>query len=209
MLIIDGPDMAGKTTLAHALLKRLWENPKKYGNYAAVYEHFSALPPSWQYPKSYLPFIKRYSVMDRFHLSELAYGRVTRADTMLTNQAVRFLEGQLACVGSMTVLITLSDDFLKKQWEAKASRGEMFTLDQVLRVNQMYKCLGDYNPEARVDMAFTVESEADYVTNDEGAMSAILREWTSRLGFLMCVYGDHYQCARVPVNEVETLHATP
>jgi thymidylate kinase len=203
MLIIEGPDLCGKTTLCNALLKRLWENPKKYGNYPAVYEHFSRLPPSWRYPKSYLPFIKRYSVMDRFHLSELCYGRVTRGGTHLTANCVRFLDAQLALVGSYTVLITTSDDFLKAHW----GRDEMFTLDQVLAVNKMYKSLAEYNPEAHVDISFTVESEDDFVAKDEDAMDKILLAWTGRLGYLMAVYGDVIQYAANPVNEIEVLRA--
>ena len=180
MLIIDAPDLAGKTTLCHALLKRLWEQPKRYGPWPAIYGHFSALPPAWHYPKSYFPYITRYTVMDRFHISELCYGPVTRGRSMLEHGGVRWLENQLGLVGTVTVMITLKEDFLREQW-AKKNREEMFKLEQVLAVNKRYQQLGDYYPEARVDFNFELESEADYLSSNEAVMDQILSAWSQRL----------------------------
>lgn len=159
-----------------------------------MYEHFSALPKTWHYPKSYMPHIKRYSVMDRFHISELCYGRAIRGGTNLTKQGVRWVEAHLAIVGSVSVVITLSDAFLKSQWEkhvVQGSRQEMFTLDQVLAVNQQYRTLQDYNPEAIVDFRYELECEEDYLGGHDDIQDQILMEWADRLTGCMLYSGDH------------------
>jgi len=68
MLILEGADQLGKTTLANKLLKELHKR-----GYPYVYRHFTRLPDCWKYPMSYLAHVSEPVVQDRFHMSEIVY----------------------------------------------------------------------------------------------------------------------------------------
>lgn len=193
MIILEGPDLCGKTTLARALLKRLHseEGYRKFGPYPAIYEHFDAPPTSWCFPKSYFPHIKRYSIHDRFHISELCYGVITRGASRLEPRGVRIVDALLALVGSLTVVITLKDAFLVQQWESK-SRDEMFTLEQVRAVNEAYSKLPETHPELRIDMLFQVDGPGEFVAESPDTIDSILHEWSCRQAYIHSLTGSFY-----------------
>ncbi len=116
MLIIEGPDLVGKTTLAQKFIKTWNENPRKYGAVPVIYNHFSALPERWHHFKSYLPHVTKYVVQDRFHLSEAAYGPVCRGKQLIESRGQSLLEAYLRLVGSVTVQVTATEEILKKLW---------------------------------------------------------------------------------------------
>lgn len=78
MLIVEGPDCVGKTTLCHRLLSALNAQP---GTSRWRYQHFGSLPKDFTTLLDYSDAMAPYVVSDRFHLSEaiysVAYGRPT------------------------------------------------------------------------------------------------------------------------------------
>lgn len=103
MLIIEGADRVGKTTLCHKLIERLAPT----GPW--MYRHFGPLPESWMHPWDYFPHMSRYVVQDRFHLSEWVYRRAEgQANPDLTSEKYRLIDAQLRLLGSVTVVITAS-----------------------------------------------------------------------------------------------------
>lgn len=75
LIIIEGPDKTGKTTLAKAIATRLGFD----------YKHFSA--PKGSPADEYIDFLlslKRDTVCDRFHLGELVYGPMLRGKVGIT-----------------------------------------------------------------------------------------------------------------------------
>lgn len=133
MLIIEGPDLVGKTTLAHKIVKQM----QALHDRPTVYQHFSRLPKSWDHYRHYIPYITPRTVMDRFIISELVYGKVCRNTQSIDAETLRLLEARLAMVGSMTIVITSTPDFLARQWRDR-KREEMYELEHVIAVNEEY-----------------------------------------------------------------------
>lgn len=75
LIVIEGPDKTGKTTLAKAIAKKL----------GYEYVHFSA--PKGSPADEYIDFLlklKKPTVCDRFHLGELVYGPMFRGKAGIT-----------------------------------------------------------------------------------------------------------------------------
>lgn len=75
LIVIEGPDKTGKTTLAKAIAEQL----------GYEYKHFSA--PKGSPADEYIDFLlklKRPTVCDRFHLGELVYGPMFRGKAGIT-----------------------------------------------------------------------------------------------------------------------------
>jgi len=74
MIIIEGTDKAGKTTLL-TNLRRFF--PRKVQQELQII-HFGLLPDNWDYGNDYLQYIRPNVILDRFIDSERAYGPVYR-----------------------------------------------------------------------------------------------------------------------------------
>lgn len=133
MLIIEGTDMVGKTTLCKALVKKM-----NGMGFPHVYRWFSKLPDCWDYYHDYLPNIAEHVVQDRFHMSEVAYRLARHEMPRLDAETYRLIDAKIRLVGGFTVVITAPDSFLKGQWEKLAER-EMHTLDQIIEVNHFFQ----------------------------------------------------------------------
>ena len=76
MIIIEGTDKAGKTTLI-TNLRRFF--PRKVQQELQVI-HFGLLPDNWDYYNDYMQYIRSNVILDRFIDSERAYGPVYRTN---------------------------------------------------------------------------------------------------------------------------------
>lgn len=136
MLIVEGPDLVGKTTFCRALVKRADER----GRFPAIYHHLSRLPSTWHPDRDYEPLMSPFVVQDRFHLSEIVYGHVTRGESFLSPGSASHLDEVNARMGGLTLVFFAPDKDLVRQQYAK--RGdEMFGLEAILAVNDMYRLL--------------------------------------------------------------------
>lgn len=107
MLIIEGADRVGKTTLCHKLVEAL----APAGPW--MYRHFGPLPESWYHPWDYFPHMSRHVVQDRFHLSEWVYRRAEgQTNPNLTFEKYRLVDAQLRLLGGVTVVITASQKII-------------------------------------------------------------------------------------------------
>ncbi len=159
MLILEGPDLTGKTTLCYLLVWKLNLLAVESKTMPFVYRHFTRLPDgAWDYYWDYLPHICRGIVQDRFHVSEMVYGPVHKGVSRVTIEIARLLQGHLNLVGGMTVLITADDELIEQQYKDKGSRQEMYQLGQILEVNQRYKGLAIEKPEL-FDLQINVSAE--------------------------------------------------
>lgn len=195
MLIIEGPDLVGKTTLAKKMLNLLNSAAKM----PHIYAHFSKLPDGWDYFWNYLERASRNIVQDRFHFSEIVYSFVCRyhkGQSPLTPERYRVVDGILRQLGSMTVVITADDDWLKKQLDDKHRRGEMFSEEQILKVNQTFKYLvnkdgnaydesyawlNDYSPDW--DFVYEVNDDT-YAADSADFCAKVLEAYLNRLDLL-------------------------
>lgn len=130
--ILEGPDGAGKTTLA----KRLCDDPSLG---AFHYHHFGpppATPPNAAVPSSFLQYLgamqaiwrdrnspfQRHEIFDRFVYGELIYGPVFRNDRSLTPWMVRMIERVLLSMETTLVIALPLWDRVYENWSSR--RGE-------------------------------------------------------------------------------------
>lgn len=186
MLIVEGPDMIGKTTLCEALIKRL-----NALGYPLIPQHFGLLPKGWNYYADYLPFMNARTVMDRFILSEVVYGNVLRGSTQLDPETYRMLDAQLRLQGSVTVVIYATDEWLSKQIVDKyAQRDEKFSPAQIMQVNRGFANLvnsevTEHNPWVQgyacdVDFTYEVNATNNFPSSDMNLRDSIVNLYMRR-----------------------------
>lgn len=150
MLIIEGPDCAGKTTLAKKFVNLL-------GRYLPyIYQHLSRLPKGWSLHE-YFDLIYLCRVQDRFHISEPLYAQM-RGDTSLFQFGDAFqkaIEARLASVGALTVILLPSDSCIKNLWKPD----QMYTLDQTLHIAALYREYAWNKANLQTTMVYAFNSE--------------------------------------------------
>lgn len=169
MLIIEGPDLVGKTTLALALQKELANR-----RYCHIYSHFTRLPATFDQYWDYLPHIRADVVQDRFHMSRQAYGRQFHEQKLMSSEELRLIDSKLRQVGAMTVVcVSTSDTFLEQQY-LKKDRDEMYKLDGILGVNAKYRNIIDTR---EMDFDIVVDASKNWPTS---YLNAILHLYLCR-----------------------------
>ena len=134
MIIIEGSDLVGKTTLAKAIIEHGNRNvPGSRLNYG----HLGLLPKGWSI-SDYLRMIRPWVVQDRWMLSEVVYGAVTRGETFLSEEDQLFLLDRAYAVGALHVVVTCDETLLRERYAINARR-EIFTEAQVVAVNVAFE----------------------------------------------------------------------
>jgi len=179
MLILEGPDLIGKTTLAQRLLKDTRLTSSGY-----VYGHLGLLPDGWELTQ-YLNLAQTWLVQDRFHLSEIVYRAMDGGETLFTPELFRLLEGALRLYGAFTVVITAEEDVLHNRWGQRPE--ELISLTQIKRLNRLYLDVmtdgGEMGPwRADVDLHVHLTSEHPYVTEQQ--VNFILERYRLRMAAL-------------------------
>lgn len=179
MLIVEGPDMVGKTTLCKALMERLNRGENEYRRWS--YGHLGLLPPGWDYFWSYVPLANRWVVQDRFFLSEIVYGTVTRGYTHIDPETSRLLEAKLTLVGAYTAVITADEAVLRSQWESHKHREE-FSLEKVLEVNAAYQDVERKFPKHRIepDVSYHIKLGDLWPSMNRQLCDVIVNEYVAR-----------------------------
>lgn len=141
MLVIEGSDLVGKSTLAkkicnfgggyiHRLARTMGLDVPII---PTVYRKLGLLPGNWNYFSDYVNMMSHGVVQDRFFLSETVYGPLIRGMTPLTSTMVSRLYEHLEMVGGLTLFITASDNVLETLFR---ERGDDFcSLEQVKKAN--------------------------------------------------------------------------
>lgn len=120
VIVIDGPDGSGKTTLA-----------KKLADITGyTYAHFSYPTSDWerkQMVDKYKEMIKRSCVIfDRSWYSEMVYGPIMRGESCVSRVDMQDLELLLAKYGGIIIYCTDHPEVL---WQRATSRGEDYIKD--------------------------------------------------------------------------------
>jgi thymidylate kinase len=176
MLIVEGSDLVGKTTLCEELLRRL--DAKKFPH---IMSHFGRLPDGWDYYWSYLPRISRYIVQDRFHMSEIVYRNARQEPSLLMPEVYRLLDAAVRKVGALTVVVTASEDVLLGQIE---TREEEHSPEQIMRANANFLQIVSephwfgYTPDW--DIHYHVDATSGFPSGDESLIDKILDAYCRR-----------------------------
>ena len=148
MLIIEGSDLTGKTTLAKRLVEEL-----KHEGY--IYRHLSRLPDGFDRYWGYRDLACLRIVQDRFHMSEPVYARVRGDDTCLTPETYRLVDGMLRGMGALTVVLACQDDgLIENRWR----EGEMYRISEVKYANDQYMAVvsGQFAPYSQMDYDYVI-----------------------------------------------------
>ena len=134
MIIVEGTDLVGKTTVANQLVLRAAGTLN--------YKHYSRLPDDWDYYYDYLNDIHCRSVLDRFHMSEIAYAyaRGEKPDVRQNPWWYNAIDRQCIAAGGMTVIITADEDLIRSRW----GREEMYDIETVLRANEAFMKIANF-----------------------------------------------------------------
>jgi thymidylate kinase len=102
MIIFEGADGAGKSTLARIVARRLLDTER-----LKRFECYGLLPTWWDYCHHYMVSCQRFAVLDRFIVSEFVYGRLWRGgpNVKLTQKNVGDVADRMDAARSLTVYV--------------------------------------------------------------------------------------------------------
>jgi thymidylate kinase len=167
MLIIEGSDGAGKTTLCRKLLQHLPGH---------IYAHFSRLPPEFDYYWGYAERMSCQIVQDRFHLSEIVYSRAREQVSILSPEMYLVVDAKLRLLGAYTLLVLADDDLIRSRWD----QTQMYDSITTVSANRIFRNLPHEFPEYRIDIdhVFHCTEKVPYV--DDFTIHRILEEYLNR-----------------------------
>jgi len=165
MLIIDGPDNIGKTTLANRITKIANEKSSykredwPFEDIEFKYRHMTRPPEGWYYFHGYknLALGSHYIVQDRFHLGTLAYDETPK----YTSEQLRIIESWVYRTGSLIVVLTPNNyrNYEARLRSSEYGRKEMFDVERILRAATLYEEIstGEFASEHRFEITPTVD----------------------------------------------------
>lgn len=141
MIILEGADCTGKTTLAQMLAEKV--SAMRGGNaegrdWRVFYRHMSRPAPDFDHVGGYLDVSAR--VQDRYHLGAIVYGAIIGGGSFPTAARMRVVQRYLRWQGCMTVIMHADRDALKKRLVA-STKAEMYSVDDILDANDAYRAL--------------------------------------------------------------------
>ncbi len=190
MLIIEGSDLVGKTTL----IKELCAEATKRG-FPMIPQHFGLLDDSWDFYGDYLPYINKRTVMDRFILSEIVYGEMLREGSRITPRIHQHLNRyRISGPGpgydlhtSMTVIIAAEPNFFKKHVRHQFEyRNEVFKEEQICKVNDAFLEIIDTNRlgqfRIEYDVAREIKTDRAFPSSDPDFVSETIETYLKLQG---------------------------
>lgn len=136
MLVIEGADNTGKTTLAHKLCELLPDHE---------YRHLGRPPDNFDFVWDYVALAAPNHIHDRLHLGEIGYAFAGVNGARCSNYEFMYLNHWLSLIPTMTILITADDELLANRHNKILQNGkkdELYTADKVVMANQAYRQLG-------------------------------------------------------------------
>lgn len=144
MLILDGADCVGKTTLQRAILEQI-----NLQGIPSMGFHLSRPPVGFDIGLQYVMYASHLSVWDRFHISQLAYRELDEHPFDATPFQWETLDATLRSrFGAFNVIVVADNAIVSNRFN-RAGKEEMYPLDHVLQVNSRFQQLAD---NGRIDV---------------------------------------------------------
>jgi hypothetical protein len=162
MVILEGSDCVGKTTLANMLLEQDY-----FQSIGARYGHLSRLPDDHDRLLDYKELIDPLLIQDRFHMSEIAYcaGRQELFENVkLTPHMYELIDAWLRLVGAVTVVILAPPSLITERHAANRER-EMYDVQVSLIANGAFTSM--VNGKSPYDVDFDMVIDAGLMAMDE------------------------------------------
>lgn len=136
IIVIEGADGTGKTTLAGVLEKRGFEyrhqGPPLNG--VNLFQH---------YADELLSCRGKKVVMDRLHVGELIYGPVMRGKSLITVEELRLLNRLLFGLGGKVIFCDTDDAVIERNWLRRRGQEYLDDADKLYEVMFQYRRLFD------------------------------------------------------------------
>ena len=177
MLIIEGSDCLGKTTVAKKIVNKMMEK-----GYPTIYSHMGR--PNEQLFDFFLDYkkmINPYAVQDRFHLGGLAYHH-----NKITPQKLQIINSWIRSVGGMIVVLYAEDEQWYKQRLENDERGNLLPIVKMLDGNAFFRNFstsGGMDSEYSFNISPTIGGRVDscYVNYvDDYDIDKLINEWIQR-----------------------------
>ena len=123
IIIVEGIDGAGKTTLINKISNLLNVNNQEY---TVVHKTQPKLNGYEEYIKP-LKDLKNILVADRWHVSETIYGPIYRGKSLLDDNMVNYFESLLNVIGAVKIVVAPPADIV---FDRMKKRGEDFLQDE-------------------------------------------------------------------------------
>jgi hypothetical protein len=121
IIVLEGPDLAGKTTIVRNLMSRLInaemlrQGPPPSG--VDILEHYLRPIQDWCYePMLVRP---RWLILDRWHVGELIYGPLLRGQSQLTGQQADYIDMVLNTFGCNFTYVSQPLPVLEQRWDLR------------------------------------------------------------------------------------------
>lgn len=134
MLLIEGPDMVGKTTLAHKVVDALRRMGEPAGYFKFGMESRGRMSATYL-----LGRIHGWTVYDRMHWSESIYAVATGQQPSLHAEEMIKVEKAFFEAGGLLVLVTSPPEAYRSIAARTHGRGEDFSVDTCRLVNGLYR----------------------------------------------------------------------
>lgn len=134
LTILEGPDGAGKTTLAksYKALEYVHFGPPPKGRLGAWWQYLELLVDLWDHPRP------EGVIVDRFIHGELIYGPILRGETDLTWSHIRMLERVLMGMNARLIICLPPWDIVKYNWQQRPEQELVKTEAQLWEIYQFY-----------------------------------------------------------------------
>lgn len=177
MLIVEGADCVGKTTLCRSL----WSHPRIQALGMEI-QHLSRLPEGHNRCSHYIKRMNINGIFDRFVLSEIAYQRMRGDAQLLTMDKRMLVECALKLHCSFTVLIVAErPQVIDGNW----NKDEMYSKEQVHTVNRHFSNL---TTSTLVDLVISRYEADDYPNVD--LIENIVSQYVTKRERFRDIYGS-------------------
>lgn len=139
LIILEGPDLAGKTTLARRLEMYL---SAKYGDHTIRVLHRG---PPIQHPLDeyvtplihYRPGNRKHVICDRWHVGEVVYSGILNRATKMTPAVYRYVEAFLKARGAVVVHVNSDVATLNTRYDERGDDRQ--SLDTIIHASGVYR----------------------------------------------------------------------
>lgn len=177
MIIIEGADLLGKTTLAKRLV---------HLHHGYVYAHFTRLDKKFDYVNGYIARASRRVVQDRFHMSEVVYSMARGEDPMVSEEEYRYVDGYLRRLGAYTVVVTASPEYYETVLRCRMRSEEMYDEKIMARANEFFVRAGN-SELCQMDVDLRIELSKDHPMIDDRDVAHITCEYRKRQSFINAI----------------------
>lgn len=168
MFIVEGADHLGKTTICKEVLKYTEDI------YPTFFAHMTRpIENVFDFCGHYVDRMSVYGVQDRFHIGGLIYH-----EDKISQEVLKWIEGQLLIRGSFIVVVYTSDTEWYKKHLTENAKEEMFDVETILEVNEAYRTNGAIDQSFYSDMRIDIR-DGQFVSYE--MIMSMIKKWCDRL----------------------------